>query len=410
MPDDLPVERPPAELSTDGQAPVPDAWLRWFWLWDVYFTLGYIAMAGLTLFADEPTPRAKALVVAVMTLMAVWYVAFGRKVILAGQELTRPGPGRVFAGGLIALLTVAVMIESLAAFGLFAVCPLLFMSLRLSEAIAVIIPVNLLPALSVTVDDGIDQVFAKVGPSTLLTVAFTVLLGTWIHRIVTQSEERAQLIKELEASREEIGRLSREAGVAAERARIAAEIHDTLAQGFTSLVTLVQAAESELDGDREKVRRHLRLAARTARENLGEARALVAGLMPSVLGTGSLDEAIRRQLERLAEETGIGTRYEVDGDIAGLPTGIEVVLLRAVQESLTNVRKHSGAATVTIELHVDDAVATLRVTDDGIGFDAARALDGFGLRGMRARAEQVGGSLEIESGPAGTALTLEVPR
>ena len=410
MPADVPMDQPRRALSPDGQAPQPDAWLRWFWLWDVYFAFGFVAVGTLILVADEPTPAEQAVAITAISLMGLWYLAFGRRVILRGEELDRPARGRIFAAGVFTLLTVAVLAEGLASFGMFAACPLLFMSLRLGEAIAVIVPVSLLPGLHVAIDDGIDQALIELGPTSVLTLSLSVLLGTWISRIVTQSEERGQLIKELEASREEVGRLSMEAGVATERARIAAEIHDTLAQGFTSLVTLVQAAESELDGDLEKVRRHLQLAARTARENLGEARALVAGLMPTALGTGSLDEAIRRQLERLAEETGIRTRHEVDGDIAGLPTGIEVVLLRAVQESLTNVRKHSGAATVTISLHVGDSVATLRVIDDGAGFDAARALDGFGLRGMRARAEQVGGSLEIESGPGGTALTLEVPR
>jgi signal transduction histidine kinase len=203
---------------------------------------------------------------------------------------------------------------------------------------------------------------------------------------------------------------AREAGVLDERARMAREIHDTLAQGFTSIVTLVQAAESELDGDRAKARRHLELAARAARENLGEARALVAGLMPSAMGTGSLDDAIRRQLERLAEETPIKASYRVEGESVELPTVVEVVLLRAVQESLTNVRKHSGASEVSICLRVNGSAANLKVADDGAGFDTARPPDGFGLVGMRSRATQIGGSLSVHSGTSGTTVELEVPR
>ncbi|GAB3461704.1 sensor histidine kinase [Actinophytocola sediminis] len=385
----------------------------WFRLWDMYFVLGYLALIGIMLNADEVAPIARTVVIAAMSLMAFWYLAYGRRVILAEQELVRPWPGRVFAAGVVLLLGVAVVSAQLASIGLFAVCPLIFMSVRLREAIGFIVAANLLPAVNVTIYDGIEHVLTDVGPGILLSLTLSVLLGTWIYRVVTESEERKKLIDELERSREEIGRLSREAGVVAERSRLAAEIHDTLAQGFTSVLTLVQAAESELDGDqagdREKVRHHLRLAARTARENLGEARALVAGLMPSVLGTASLDEAIHRQLERLAEETAMHTDYEVEGDIAELPTGLEVVLLRTVQESLTNVRRHADAARVTIHLRADATTATLRVTDDGTGFDPELAVDGYGLRGMRARAEQVGGSLEIGSGPAGTTLTLEVP-
>jgi signal transduction histidine kinase len=295
-------------------------------------------------------------------------------------------------------------------FALFAVCPLAFMTLPLREAIFVVIPANLVPVLSSLVEDGVKTMLYGFLPGTLLTVSFAVLLGTWIHRIISQSEERAQLIKELEASREEVSRLSREAGMAAERTRLAAEIHDTLAQGFTSIVTLVQAAESELDGDRDKARRHLELALRTARENLGEARTLVAGLMPSELGTGSLDEAIRRQLERLAEETPIKATYRAEGESTRLPTVLEVVLLRAVQESLTNVRKHAGASQVSICLRVNGSSAVLEVADDGSGFDPALASNGFGLRGMRSRADQVGGSLSVHSGGSGTTVQVEVPR
>jgi len=403
-------------VSSDGgvSSEVDDAPIGWFRLWDLYFALGFVAMIGFALGADETTPAGRMIVTGAIAAMTAWFFAFGRRVILADQEQERPWPGRVFALGVLVLLAVAVLVEPMASMALFVVCPLIFMSLRLPEAVGTIIVANLLPAVYVTINAGIDRVLPEVGPSTVISLVLSVVLGTWVYRVVIESEERAELIKELEASREEVGRLSREAGVGAERARIAAEIHDTLAQGFTSLLTLVQAAESELDGerpaDKDKVRRHLRLAARTARENLGEARALVAGLMPSPLGTASLDEAIRRQLERLAEETAVRTDYRADGDLAGLTTGLEVVLLRAVQESLTNVRKHAGASRVTIDLRVADATATLLVTDDGTGFDPVVAADGYGLRGMRTRAEQVGGSLRIDSGQGGTTLTVEVPR
>jgi len=295
-------------------------------------------------------------------------------------------------------------------FALFAVCPLAFMTLDLREAIFVVVPANLLPVVAAFAEDGLGGMLRQAFPGSLFTITFAVLLGTWIHRIVSQSEERWELISELERSREEIGRLSREAGVAAERARLAAEIHDTLAQGFTSLVTLVQAAESELDRDTAKARRNLVLAARTARENLTEARALVAGLTPTALGTGSLDDAVRRQADRFAEDGGIDVAYTTEGDSTGLPTVLEVVMLRMVQESLTNVRKHAGATEVSITLRVDENGAAMAVRDNGVGFDPAEPGDGFGLRGMRNRVAEVGGRLLVHSGANGTTVELEVPR
>ena len=399
------------DLSLDEQAGGlrSEAWRRWFWLWNVYFALGFVAVPVVMGSEDDVPTAHRVVAVGAVLAMGVLYVAFGRRIVGADVDPPR-WRGRVFMLGMVALLVVAVFFQTAASFALFAVCPLAFMSLSLREAIFVVLPANLLPVLSALAQDGLKAMLLQFFPGTLFTITFSILLGTWITRIVAQSQERAELIKELEASREEVGRLSREAGVAAERTRLAAEIHDTLAQGFTSLVTLVQAAESELDRDTEKARKHLALAARTARENLTEARALVAGLTPTALGTGSLDQAVHRQVERFAEEHAIAATYVVDGDSGTLSTVHEVVLLRMVQESLTNVRKHAKATEVTITLRVGDTCASMSVRDNGVGFAADEPVFGFGLAGMRNRADQVGGRLTVHSGANGTTVELEVPR
>jgi signal transduction histidine kinase len=385
------------------------AWLRWYWLWDVSLAGIYVSVGLLVLLRGDDSLPNRLSAAGMLTVMAAAYAFFGRRHIVVPKDRGSV-PGRFFAGGLVVLQLVAVMFDGDASFALFAVCPLMFLSLALREAIIVVVALNFVPPLASLIRDGLDAALGILGPMMVFTVVLGVTLGTWIHRIVSESQERAELIMELEESREEVGRLSREAGVAAERARLAAEIHDTLAQGFTSLVTLVQAAESELDRDTEKARKHLTLAARTARENLTEARALVAGLTPSALGTGSLDQAIRRQLERFAEETPVSVTYRADGDSVTLPTVLEVVLLRMVQESLTNVRKHSRATEVTITLHVKETCASMRVADNGAGFDPEQPADGFGLRGMRNRAAEVGGRLSVQSGSDGTTVELEVSR
>jgi signal transduction histidine kinase len=399
-----------ADVPLDEQARrLTDAWRRWFWLWDLYFAIAFVAMALVLLGEDAASTVDHTVAVGAVAAMAVWYVTFGRPAIAKHDGDPLPWKGRTFMLGIVALLVTGVLFQQAMSFMLFAVCPLAFMSLSLKEAILLVIPVNLVPVLAAYAGSGPQAMLLQFFPGTLFTITFAILLGAWITRVVAQSQERGVLIKELEESREEVGRLSREAGVAAERARLAAEIHDTLAQGFTSLVTLVQAAESELDRDVEKARRHLTLAARTARENLTEARALVAGLTPASLGTGSLDDAIRRQLERFAEESGISVTYHADGDTVTLPTVLEVVLLRMAQESLTNVRKHSRATEVTITLRVNENCASMKVADNGVGFDPRQA-GGYGLVGMRNRADQVGGTLNVHSGDDGTTVELEVPR
>jgi signal transduction histidine kinase len=112
---------------------------------------------------------------------------------------------------------------------------------------------------------------------------------------------------------------------------------------------------------------------------------------------------------RFAEETGIPATFRLTGDTRALPTVVEVVLLRAAQEALTNVRRHADAHEVAVLLAFGPDSVRLVVRDDGRGFDAA-AVPGFGLPGMRARAEQVNGTLTVHSDPdTGTLVEAEVP-
>src|SRR5262249_11708170 len=129
-----------------------------------------------------------------------------------------------------------------------------------------------------------------------LCVAFGGQFGWWIQRIIQQSRERANLIAQLVATRAELAESERQAGSLVERQRLAMEIHDTLAQGFTSILMLLEAAES---APPDQARVHRERAARAARENLVEARALVAAQPPTELAEASLPDALRRLVGRL---------------------------------------------------------------------------------------------------------------
>jgi signal transduction histidine kinase len=249
-----------------------------------------------------------------------------------------------------------------------------------------------------------------VVPIGVASMLFSVVIATAVNRILRRSDERARLIAELESSRAEVVRLSREAGVAEERQRLAGEIHDTVAQGLSSVVMLVQAADAAIATDPAAARHHLELAARTARENLAETRAIVAALTPAPLVGASLPEALRRTAERFAAQTGVRGDVVVSGEPRPLPTAVEVVLLRAAQEGLTNAHRHGGAGRADLRLTYGTGGVCLEISDDGCGFDVSGASQGYGLAAMRGRTEQVGGSLTIHSGPLrGTVLTLEVP-
>ena len=395
MPDDLPVE--PARPAVTATAS-PHAWERGARLWTAYFAIGYVGVAGLVWLGGDPLPNRIA-AVALLAAQALWYALYGRRVMARNDE----GPAAyVFIGGMIVLFAPMGWLVGVGSFVLIVLCPQCFMTLRTPWAVVAVILLNLTPAVKILGDT--ESVAAKLSVVLVgvVIVAFSVLFGTWSDRIITQSGERAALIERLEESQEEVARLSRDTGTMAERERLAAEIHDTLAQGFTSLLMLIQATESELERDPAAARHHLDLAARTARENLDEARALVAALRPTALASTSLDQALRRMVHRLGDELGVTAAYEPDGT-APLDPAAEVVLLRATQEALANVRKHARAGRVTVRLERGDDRTVLTVSDDGAGFDPSGTPEdsgadgGYGLAGMRARVRQVGGTLTVRS-------------
>lgn len=263
------------------------------------------------------------------------------------------------------------------------------------------------------VQSGFDE--DALGPivvTSLISLGVSMSLGVFINRIVDEADSRARTIDELRATQARLASVERDRGVQDERERISREIHDTLAQGFTSVVTLSRAAESALArGDADTARERLALIERTAVDNLAEARLIVAELTPGHLQSRTLVEAMQRLGAAVSSETGLRADVSVDGEPAPLGGVAEVVLLRTAQEALSNVRRHAEAARVAVALAYEPQRVVLTVTDDGRGFDPALDAGGFGLDGVRARAAQVGGAVGLTSAPgAGTTLRLEVPR
>ncbi|MCD5348373.1 sensor histidine kinase [Agromyces sp. S2-1-8] len=254
-----------------------------------------------------------------------------------------------------------------------------------------------------------------------LSLGFSLALGLWITHIAAIGEERARLLVELQSAQGQLAALHRDAGVNDERARLAREIHDTIAQSLTGLVMVAQRAGNRLDGSDDAsqgtaaARADIELIEQMAREALTEARGLVATLAP-VSADGGLTAALGRLGAAFERETGV--RVAVDADASGLDRELEVVLLRSAQEGLANVRKHAGASRVAITVADRGAhEVVLTVRDDGAGPSPAApgvsspAPAGFGLAGLRDRAALVGGTLEF--GPAnggGSLLRVTVPR
>ncbi|MGW6568728.1 sensor histidine kinase [Streptomyces sp. NPDC054975] len=212
---------------------------------------------------------------------------------------------------------------------------------------------------------------------------------------------------------------AREAGVADERRRLAAEIHDTLAQGLTGIIAQLQVVTATPDPALARV--HVQRAADLARHSLGEARRSVQNLSPVALEHDSLPEALDKTVAAWSERTGITTRFTVTGTEEPTHDEVAATLLRIAQEALANAERHSGASRAGVTLSYMGDEITLDVRDDGHGFDpravptrAARTTagtgGGFGLDGMRARAERLAGCVTVETAPGeGTAISARVP-
>ncbi len=378
--------------------------------WDTYFAVILAGTLGLIQVAGRPTGQERVLASAALVAMVPWYVLLGRRTIYGPGE--RIWPGVIYLAGLIALLAVAEAGANpgSVAFILLALGPQAFMAVSYRLAVVAAVLMNATTVLTALAKGASGADLATPIAVAALTTVFSIAFGTWIYRIIDQSKERAELIEQLERTRAELADANREAGRLAERNRLASEIHDTIAQGFTSIVMLVQAAEAVIGEDAERARKQLDLIGRTARENLAEARALVAGLAPAPLAAASLADALARLADRAGEESGLRAEFEVLGTARPVGTSAEVVLLRVCQEALANVRRHAAATSVRVTLRYRDDAVMLAVTDDGAGFDPEEPASGYGLRGMRARVHEIGGTLSVRTAAgAGTTVTAEVP-
>jgi len=207
---------------------------------------------------------------------------------------------------------------------------------------------------------------------------------------------------------------SRFAAVLEERARLAREIHDTLAQGFVGISSQLDAVAMSMPKEASAARTYLDLARRMARHSLTEARRSVMDLRASALDGQDLAAAIQSGTRIWTAGSGVDVEVEVDGPAAPLPEEMEQHLLRIAQEAVTNALKHAGARRIGVTLHLEARKLFLRIVDDGRGFDGLDAFSSrgghFGLIGMRERAERMGGELRLSSHPGeGTELEVTVP-
>lgn len=364
-------------------------------------TVLVIARAVLT-----PTDASSTVIVLSLVLGATYTL---------GPVLTRSArAGRVLRLGWLIVLTIEwVVLLWLIPDAAYLVFPLFFLYLHLlgrwwgSAAIVVSTTVAIC-ALGL---HGGWSVGGVVGP--LVGAGVALLIGLGYQALAREAVQREALVRELIATRGQLAATEHESGVLAERARLAREIHDTLAQGLSSIQMLLHAAERA--GPHRPGVEHIRLARETAAGNLTEARRFIRELTPPQLDDQTLGAALRRLARTQWAAEGLDVRVR-DSDTVTLPMHLQTALLRIAQGAIANVIQHAHASTATITITTTKDQLRFTVTDNGTGFDPqnnsterADKTDSFGLRATRERVQQLGGTLTIDSAPnQGTTLTVDL--
>ncbi|WP_143571062.1 sensor histidine kinase [Tessaracoccus sp. ZS01] len=392
-----------------------------------------------------PSRRAHVGVARAPLWSASWWLRFGQAVLFIGlliiASLLPDGGAAVVVAWPIALLTLLVFVlglqfvDRLGTVGLTVWMGILFAlsgwTMWISPAYlwiafplwllgAALLPlltsllltaVSLAMIVTVLTMAGGGTIGSVLGPlsGALIAVGFSRAVLKFEHEV----SEHRRLLTEVLLAHEETARLQREAGQLAERTRLAHDIHDTLAQGFSSIVLLARAAGRKAADD--PARDLIAQIEATATENLAESRRVVYALAPEEAGAGGLAAPLRRLTAEVAEALGAQWDVTVDPELPRLATSTEVALLRAAQNALANVRQHSRAGRVGVELARAGDHVHLDVVDDGVGFDPAVTVErttngGYGLRALRERLADLGGELTVESEPGGgTAVTARLP-
>lgn len=385
---------------------------RWMLFWHGAFYVSLIVATGLAFTLGVSTFQQRLVLCTLPLALGIWYLGY----ILVSSGYWRSRVlltwGYLLIGWII--WTALVTLNPIYLFVLFGLYPQLFVFLRFPGNV---VGACILLGISLW-SEVLGQGNWNVGLVILLSGPAGIGVGLFIEALLRQSRERARLIHELQATRQQLALAARQAGIMQERQRLAHDIHDTFTQGLSSIVMQIETMDATLSPDDTKGRQRLALVGRIARENLAEARRLLWALQPEVSERAGLSEMLRPLAQRWAEESGVRVGVTITGQATSLRPEIEVTLLRATQEALANIRKHAQANSVVLTLSYMEDIVALDIADDGIGFDPhdlpapllGETSGGFGLKALRERIEQLEGTFTIESTPSsGTTIAVVLP-
>ncbi|MER7244691.1 sensor histidine kinase [Kribbella sp. NPDC000426] len=338
---------------------------------------------------------------------APWVLA-GAGLLLATYAAYRVLPAKVWLALLVLEWCALVLLAPS-----FAWCavPLSFVALRVLPFRAACVVVAGMVVVTVV---QWSRMADRLDPTIVLGPVCIAVLAVGAYRALERDAlARQALLDELHAAEGDLADAQHQAGALAERARLSREIHDSVAQGLSSINLLLQAAEREWDDRPEAARGHAAQAAATARDGLDEVRRVVRDLAPAELAAG-LPDALRKSCERLSAHSETTVRVVVHGEPVALGSEMETALLRTARGALANVLEHAEATESVVTLTYQPDAVVLDVVDNGRGLPRISAkMDsdrGHGLAGIRERLKQLGGTLVLESEPGeGTALAASIP-
>ncbi|HUQ80441.1 MAG TPA: sensor histidine kinase [Gemmatimonadaceae bacterium] len=396
------VQQPSGHIGT-VLGPTDHVWRRWVENpYAFYYTPLAIATAIL-LFVPGHGWREQVAGVVTALATAYWFHRWTLHVRAeSGRHALAHRLGLALVG--VVLTSILAVIHDAYLINLLMLVMLFFMALPVSWSVFLTILIAFPTGRLYDTHGEMPDAMGEITSVLFLRVPIMVMFGIVVRTAAAQNEERRRLLDTLAAA-------ERRAGTLEERQRLAREIHDTLAQGFAAIVMHLEQADVVTESS-DPARPHLDFARSIARENLEEARRMLTALRPEVLDQeGGLAAAMQRVCSEWSKRCGVACTVNVTGDVLMLHSEVEVMLLRATQELLANVRKHAKATHVTVTLSYITDVVALDVRDDGVGFEPkVNAGGGFGLRGLRERSAQVGGTVEVESVPSeGTTVSVTIP-
>ncbi|MCA9832746.1 MAG: sensor histidine kinase [Thermomicrobiales bacterium] len=395
---------------TEDAAREDELYRVWYYRFLAIFGAITVALIVFGLFVPEMSGARRALLVASLLFLIAWFWFVGRWNLIASDL-----HAVVYLLGNMVAICVAIRLWNTTSILLFGIYWLGFAYLYTRPAIIY----ALLLTIGIQLGFGNTSLFTEFNSGTVAAIAllllitgFSGMMAKYIESFQQESERNRELLAQLQQAQASLVEQEREAGVVQERQRLAGEIHDTVAQQFTSIIANLRAAEEMERNGSDQASRHRHLALEAAQQGLKDSRAMLSAMQPAVSQSQPLDQLLRDIISR-SDQPGI--TFVEEGQARAISRVQETILVRALQEALRNIQKHAVANVVTVTLSWLEDEVLLDIADDGVGFDIdaiALGEEGFrlGLVTMQHRIESAGGTVVLDSAPGeGASLTVSFP-